>query len=176
MQQQEVEAEATGQTLAHGLRWGIKSSFIEYVRRMPDGKGAVGDGALPVGTSEIFFEYDAETTASLAADVPDRRVVAFRGTVTFTGHFGMLRVSIAQPHLEIDGDRAALTIADPDGHADRPRVSLATLTLQRVGADASTVVLGSDDVRLDAAAVPLFSDVYPAGEPLERLIAQLPAH
>lgn len=49
------------QELVHGLRWGLKKSFLDYVFRMPDGQGSVGEGAVPVGDGDLFFEHDAAT-------------------------------------------------------------------------------------------------------------------
>jgi hypothetical protein len=153
--------------LVHGLRWGIKASFIDYVRRMPDGKGSVGDGAVPVGTGDLFYEYDAEASTADA-------VLAFRGDVRFSGHFGMLFVRIANPRLELDGSSAVLTIDDPDARADAPRVPLVTARMQHVGTRDGTQVWGSDDVALTAEGVALFNEVYPAGEPFEPLVVQVP--
>ncbi|GAA1948305.1 hypothetical protein GCM10009798_04340 [Nocardioides panacihumi] len=153
--------------LAHGLRWGIKASFLDYVRRMPDGQGSVGDGAVPVGSGELFYEYDADGSS------PD--VWSFRGDVRFSGHYGMLFVRVAHPTIELVGDRAVLTIEDPQARDGAPRVPLVTGTLQRVADQAPTVVWGSDNVTLTAAGVELFNDVYAEGEAFEPFVVQLPA-
>lgn len=154
------------QGLVHGLRWGLKKSFVDYVRRMPDGKGSVGDGAVPVGTGDLFYEHDAGRSGA--------RVWAFRGDVRFRGHFGMLFVRVANPWLEIDGSSVVLSIEDPQAREDAPRVPLVTGTLQRLGDQDGTEVWGSDDVALTAEGVALFNDVYAEGEPFEPLVVQLP--
>jgi hypothetical protein len=156
-----------GAQLVHGLRWGLKASFIDYVRRMPDGKGSVGDGAVPVGDGELFYEYDA--AASTAGEV-----LAFRGDVRFSGHFGMLFVRVAHPRIELDGSTATLTIADPEARPDAPRVPLVTGTLRHLDSQGEVEVWGSDDVVLTAAGVELFNEVYAEGEPFEPLVVQLP--
>jgi hypothetical protein len=159
--------ETAGQELVHGLRWGLKKSFLDYVFRMPDGQGSVGEGAVPVGDGDLFFEHDAGNSTG--------EVWAFRGDVRFSGHFGMLFVRVAHPRLELDGTRAILSIEDPESRADAPRIPLVTATLQQVSGDEKTAVWGSDDVALTAEGVALFNDVYSAGEPFEPLIIQLPA-
>lgn len=159
--------------LAPGLRWGIKGSFVDYVRRMPDGKGSVGEGATPVGTGDLFYEYDA--AASSAGENAGRQVWAFRGDVRFSGHFGMLFVRIAHPRVEVDGSRAVLTIEDPQAREGAPRVPLVTARLERIATDDGSVVWGADDVALTADGVTLFNDVYAEGEPFDPLVVQLPA-
>ncbi len=165
--------EPSAQGLVHGLRWGIKGSFVDYVRRMPDGRGSVGNGAHPVGTGDLFYEYDEE--ASSEASGPDLQVWAFKGDVRFSGHYGMLFVRVARPRLELRGTAAVLTIEDPQAREDAPRVPLVTATMQRVASRDGTQVWGSDDVALTAEGVALFNDVYAEGEPFEPLVVQLPA-
>lgn len=162
----------TESQLAPGLRWGIKASFVDYVRRMPDGKGSVGNGAVPIGAGEIFYSYDA---AASTTDDDGRQVWAFRGDVRFSGHFGMLFVRIAHPRLEVDGSRSVLTIEDPEAREDAPRVPLVTARLQQVPSEDGAVVWGADEVALTAEGVALFNEVYAEGEPFEPLVVQLPA-
>ena len=73
---------------AFGLRWSIKTSFIDYVRRMPGGKGWVGDGAAPVGSHEILFAPVATEWGPTANGTVERSWI-FRGDVRFSGHAGM---------------------------------------------------------------------------------------
>ena len=158
--------------LVHGLRWGIKGSFVDYVRRMPDGKGSVGNGAHPVGTGDLFYEYDDEASTFATDDRP--AVWAFRGDVRFSGHFGMLFVRVAHPRLEVRGAAAVLTIEDPEARDGAPRVPLVTATLQHVSTRDGTQVWGSDDVALTSEGVALFNNVYTEGEPFEPIVVQLP--
>ncbi|MFJ9387786.1 HtaA domain-containing protein [Nocardioides sp. NPDC101246] len=162
----------TERQLAPGLRWGIKASFVDYVRRMPDGKGSVGDGAVPVGTGDLFYSYDP-AASSTGGD--GHQVWAFRGDVRFSGHYGMLFVRIAHPRLEVDGSRAVLTIEDPEARQDAPRVPLVTARLQELPTEDGTIAWGADQVALTAEGVALFNDVYAEGEPFEPLVVQLPA-
>lgn len=162
-----TETPPPGERLVHGLRWGIKTTFIEYLRRMPDGRGSVGDGAVPVGTNEIFFEFDPTVEPEVE---PGQTAWAFRGDVRFTGHYGMLFVRIAQPWLVVDSGSATLTIIGPDDI----RVPLVTASLESGGGRSETAIWISSDVRLTAAGVPLFNDVYQEGEPFDHLVVQVP--
>ncbi|WP_206447201.1 HtaA domain-containing protein [Agrococcus sp. KRD186] len=124
------------------LRWGIKASLLGYVRGMPDGAVTLAGGAEEV---EGGFRFPA------AGDL------AFRGTVTLTGHSGMMRVVIADPAI-VGGDGDwALEIADPDEAPARLR--FATLS-------------GFDGVRATGAALTedgadLFFGPYERGTPLD---------
>ena len=51
--QQTQGPEAGGQ--AFGLLWSIKSSFVKYVRRMPDGQRVLGAGARLLDAGGIVF-------------------------------------------------------------------------------------------------------------------------
>jgi hypothetical protein len=105
----------------HGLRWGIKRSFIEYVRRMPDGRGRIGDGAIPVGSDEVFFSLDDgfagdDGKPAAVEQIDGGTLFALRGDVLFSGHFGFLAVRTARPRLLLNGASSMLTVetdADP---------------------------------------------------------------
>jgi hypothetical protein len=160
--------------LAHGLRWAIKRSFVQYVRGMPDGRGWVGNGALPIGTDEMFFSLDRDNSAPVGAG-PASQVWAFAGDVRFTGHFGLLFVRIARPWLHVDGQTATMTVDDPHGDPAAPRVPLVTARLDTLEVRDGTTVCMGVQVRLAEAAVEVFNEVYPAGESFEDFVVQLPS-
>ena len=160
----------------HGLRWGIKASFVAYVRRMPGGRSTISHGAGATG-AEVLYAFDP--TPPDATSPGTARAWAFTGDVRFAGHGGMMFVRLATPWLEVDADGGArLSIEDPYQRPDAPRVPLADLTLARHSSpevDADGVELwASHDVRLTAEAVELFNDVYAAGEPLDPLTVVVP--
>ncbi|RBY84759.1 HtaA domain-containing protein [Blastococcus sp. TF02A-26] len=151
-----------------GLLWGIKRSFVAYVRRMPDGQGSIHDGAVPLGEDTILFPAVGGVDAGGST-------FAFRGDVRFKGHGGMLFVRVAAPLITVRDDRAELSIEDPYARADADRVPLVTLQLRPGPApEGARVWLGSD-VRLTEAGATLFNDVYQPGEPFEQLSVVLPA-
>lgn len=95
-----------------GLMWAIKSTFTTYVESMSDGEVSVFDGAVRRSDGSFFFP--------LASDVScgSERVMTFTGMVQFTGHRGMLVISIGGLQLIDDGESMLLTIEDslmPDG-------------------------------------------------------------
>jgi hypothetical protein len=159
--------------LPFGLRWGIKHSFIDYVRRMPDGKGWVGDGAMPIGSHEILYAPEGAEWGP-TADGTVERSWTFRGDVRFSGHAGMLFVQVASPILTVLDGAAQLTVANPPGTDGPDRLPLVTLRLDREPAPEGIEVWRGTDVRLTEAGTALFNDVYPPGEPFEPLTVVLP--
>jgi hypothetical protein len=159
--------------LPFGLRWGIKSSFVEYIRRMPDGQGRLGDGAVPVGLVEILYPPERGELHTMDDGSIERSWI-FRGQVRFSGHFGMLVVRVAAPALTVRDGRAELTVADPSATETGARLALVTLRLDPRPAPDGIELWQGTDVRLTAAGTGLFNDVYPEGEPFEPLTVLLP--
>lgn len=156
-----------------GLRWGIKRSFLDYIRRMPDGQGSLADGARAVGEDEILF---APAALQLGSD-PDgtaTRTWSFRGEVRFSGHFGMLALRLGSPALTVRGSTAELTIAGAPEDGEDGRLPLVTLDLVQQPAPDGIEIWHGTEVRLTAVATPLFNGTYPEGEPFEPLTVTLP--
>ncbi len=123
------------------LVWAVKRSLLGYVRGMSDGVVATTGGAQEDPAGFVF---------------PGEGVV-FSGSVTFTGHGGMMRVVLADPSLTAHGETWMLEIADPDDAALRlPFAEVASF-------DGST----GTGVSLTAAGADLFFGPYEAGTPLE---------
>ena len=155
-----------------GLRWALKRSFLDYIARAPGGRGSLSDGATATGLREIVFEPDLQNPPAPAREGTFR---AFRGAATFSGHFGMLFVRIANPWVTIQEQHGELTILDPFKREGGARLRLASFSI-----DGHTVSDGFEhwtaaDVRLAPEGCMLFNDVYPAAEPLEPLTIIVPA-
>lgn len=153
----------------HGLRWGIKTSFLGYVARMPDGRAYLGDGAAVNDRNEIIFPLHEETPAE-AGQEPS---FAFGGDVRFSGHFGMLFVQLANPRIAVRGGEGELTILDPESKEDK-RLRLVTFSIAGPEGESGDLCWHAADVRLSEEGVPLFGDVYQAGEPFEPLTVTVP--
>jgi hypothetical protein len=161
----------TPDEIPFGLLWGIKRSFLAYVRRMPDGQGSIHDGAVPLGEDTILFP--ARAGAATAGGDADR-TWDFGGDVRFKGHAGMLFVRVAAPRITVRGDTAELTIEDPYARPEADRVPLVTLRVAPGPAPEGAEVWLGSDVRLTEAGSVLFNDVYQPGEPFEQLSVILP--
>jgi hypothetical protein len=154
---------------AGGLRWGIKRSFLRYLSSLPDGQCSVTDGAsaLTDGVSPVpgpLFAFTADD------DQPDGpTVLRYRGDVRFRGHFGFLRVRVADPWLEITGDEGKLS-AIGIGSEPVPRRLLVTFRVRREDGMAFRGI----DVRLTAEGSELFGDNYPVGESFDDFDFEMP--
>ncbi|WP_125098628.1 HtaA domain-containing protein [Leucobacter chromiireducens] len=133
------------------LRWGVKASLVAYVTDMSDGSATVEAPALADGDTFVFPESGSATP------------LQFRGTVTLSGHAGMLRLVFADPALEETAGGWTLTIADPHEAGGRlPFAAIAELTQTRDGGRRGT------GLRLTEAGADLFfSGPYTAGTELD---------
>ncbi|MCX4098487.1 HtaA domain-containing protein [Nocardia sp. alder85J] len=154
---------SSGDAPFHGLRWGIKPSFLSYVSNTPDGRGYLNAGAGITDRNELLFPLDErESPADTGAD----RVFTFGGDVCFTAHMGMLYVRITAPRIVLRGDSGELIAPDPASGSD---VRLVTFTLAEPVTEPSRLRWEATDVQLTPEGVPMFGDVYQAGEPFAPL-------
>lgn len=157
----------TPATALPGLHWAIKRSFVDYIARMPDGRGSVSDGATPLGDNVMVFEPESKHEVAVGTRLQ------FRGDVRFGGHYGMLFVRIANPHITIVGSTAELSIAGATDSDERLR--LVTIELVPGSPVGGMDTFVGENVHLLPEGVGMFNDVYPAGEPFEPIFIALPA-
>jgi hypothetical protein len=149
------------------LTWGLKESFRSYISgTIANGEWTVADGAT--------YETPSFGWSGGAGGVPG--VVSFPGSVTFTGHGGILDTTIADPRLRFDGSDVATLLVDVSGTTqdgvpvDAQAVEFATIQL----ADAITPSgLTDAPAELTADGAAAFG-TYEAGEELDPISATLP--
>ena len=141
------------------LHWPIKRSFIRYVARMSDGEILGGHGVRLLDAST--FVFPSEPT-----DVAD--VLAFGGEVRLQAHAGALAVRLARPRVDLNGERATLTVESPEGSG--PAVRLVTFVASSSSAGAGSTTWTGTDVRLTVDALPLFGGYYGEDEPFDDLM------
>jgi hypothetical protein len=169
-----AEPDAAGTGPGHfGLIWAVKPSFVSYVLRMPDGKAYIGSGVEVNKDNELLFPFDEEAAENLSGTDQADSTFCFRGDVVFQAHFGMLDVRISRPQLHLRGADGELTVNDPES-AEGGRLPLVTFTAAGPRVKDGAQYWTADDVRLTAAGVPVFGDVYPADEPFAPLMIAVP--
>jgi hypothetical protein len=169
--QQAPGPQAADQTF--GLLWGIKSSFVGYVGRMPDGRSVLEAGARSLDAGRIVFP-PLRSAWRTTLDNAEERFWEFGGSVCFSGHFGMLHVLIASPTIAVRDGIGEMTVADPFATESGERLVLANLTLQAQPAPPGLLIWTSTEVLMSPQASELFNDVYQAGEPFDPLTLVLP--
>ncbi|MCH1882474.1 HtaA domain-containing protein [Agrococcus sp. ARC_14] len=127
---------------AGALVWGIKASLLGYVRGMSDGVVEAAGGAE---ATEGGFRFPAIGAG------------AFRGSVTLTGHHGMMRVVVADPAIVETEEGWAVEIADPDDRAVRLRFATIAAFDGRQASGTALTAEGAD----------LFFGPYTAGTALD---------
>lgn len=136
------------------LVWGVKASFVSYVRGAPGGlvllRGARED-------ADGFLFPGVEHADDTGGADP---LLRFDGEVEFRAHDGMLRVVIADPWLDLA--ERVLTIRDPDDASARLR--FATLPL-----DVGTRRRGTT---LTEEGADLFFGPYSAGTALDEPVVR----
>lgn len=138
-----------------GMAWGIKRSFVDYVRRLDDARWDFSGGAAMTTGRELYFP--------LAAEQPGWPSVAFAGAVTIAAHFGALRIALDRPVVSIEpGGVLAAEGADLVALHPSPPVLDGDVVMWRI------------DTALAPEAVPLFNGAYGDGEPFDVMTVRVP--
>ncbi|MEU1984505.1 HtaA domain-containing protein [Nocardia sp. NPDC019395] len=151
---------APGETIRYGaLRWAVRSSFRAYVAALSDGKERVGDGARVGDDGRIVFTpAPADSVLGRGRDT-----YAFRGTLAFTGHSGVLSVEFRDPHVHmVAGGRSTVSVAPPSGRTGE-RSEIAAF----VGWEGSDRRLIVPRPRLTWFGTMMLGDVYEVGDLLD---------
>lgn len=146
---------------AAALSWGVKESFRSYVEAM-GGTIALSGPAERDGDGCFVFAPEGEATLALGADGRPEGQARFSGEVRFEAHGGMLKVTVADPAVEIGPSGGSLTVVDP--WAPSKRMEIAKLDVAAASAEAGQIALPAK-ATLDG--MQLLGDHYPPGTPLD---------
>jgi hypothetical protein len=133
------------------LRWAVSSAFARYVTGpIASGSIAVSGGATQAGGRYQFGQADG-STFDPATGVGS---VGYRGAVRFTGHNGILDVTVADPQLRVTGrDTAALYVTSGGASVHLADVDLRRAVRTQIGqtvtfADAPTTLTADGRARV----------------------------
>ena len=144
--------------MTYSLTWAIKESLVSYVSSLEDGEILASDGA----------EFSANTFTFAGAEPSDFDVqslsgtLAFAGSISLSGHDGMMRVKLARPQLRLTDGRGELLIHSPYSAGDHPEV-FAMVSYAESESDLSF------HVRLAPAGAMLLGGQYPPGTEIASL-------
>lgn len=153
------------------LVWGVKASFVSYVRGLGDGEIVVKAPA-ELASREHTTSQDGTEVFAFAPDpngshfdiATQTGQLRFRGTVTFSGHFNTMRVELSDPRLDLRGGTGTLS-ARTNGHIGTPRWdAIASAVILPAPIRTNTI---SIDLALTAAGRLLFGQLYPVGQALD---------
>lgn len=149
--------------------WGVKKSFQTYISgSIAKGKWDLdsvgfGDGAFQWSGSQGAVDTDAKSGT-----------VYFPGSIHFTGHHGILDMTIANLEIQFEGNSGSL-IADVNSNdmegnnTDYGRVTLANLQFSNLTVGNTSVSGSTSSVALSAAGASAFADFYEPGIQLDPL-------
>ena len=157
------------------LDWGVKERFRAYISStIANGEWEASDGASYETPSFTFSgatgEVDAETGEGS---------VSFDGTVVFTGHDGVLNLTLANPTVEFAADGSGRLLLDTRSNnaegelvVDESQASVGRIAALSGIASSETareVVIADAAVALTAEGAEAFAGFYPTGEALDPL-------
>ncbi len=155
------DADAKGVADAR-MSWGVKDSFRTYIRSgTAKGGWTTAGGAVYNSNAFVFSGSDG------AVDVArDQGSLRYGGSVEFTGHGGVLDLTLANPEIQFAGGTGALiadvTSNDTEGESrSLGRITVADLAVTQ--SSSADMVDGSASATLTAAGASAMSDFYPAG-------------
>lgn len=90
------------------LQWSIKDSLIAYISGLEDG---IVEALEPATRTESGFSFSLNEAASDFNAESHTGVLQFLGTAHFTGHWGMMNITIKDPRVELTSGHGVLSIA-----------------------------------------------------------------
>lgn len=152
------------------MGWGVRDSFRTYV------SGSIANGGWTTEDGAVFSDGDFVFDGDEGTVSTDGGVLAFTGSVNFTGHDGVLDTTIADPEVRWEGDEGALvaevTSNDTDGDPHNyGRIEVADLAVEQGenSGGAPGTLQGDAEVSLTADGSTAMGDFYEEGAIMDPL-------
>jgi hypothetical protein len=156
---------------SYELQWGVKNSFVRYVRAMADGICTPSGGAQEApGGAFVFPSPHPEPGPPPEPAPPGAMTWRFTGELHFGAHGGVLGVVIADPWIILSETTAELTIVDDA----RPsaRIVFATGHRHDFARDGDGVGFLWPAPFLSDRGAMIFHDAYPEGTALDPVLVR----
>lgn len=156
------------------LLWGVRKSFTTYIR----GSIANGDWTTSNGVTWTGSQFSFPVSSGTYDRATKSGTVSYSGTIHFTGHNGILDLTLSNPRLVISGSSAKLylTVSSSDTSGNKTNygeVYFADVTLSKVNASDNSLSLASSSVNLTATGAKAFAGFYSTGEQMDNLSSEL---
>jgi hypothetical protein len=142
------------------LQWSVKDSLIAYISGLEDG---TVEALAPATRTDSSFSFPLNEVASDFNPETHTGVLQFQGTAHFTGHWGMMNITVKDPRIELTSGHGVLSIAQ--GGILSPEVHVPFVNLN--------VVPGSHPLMLTAALTAegrgVMGEQYSVGQELSTL-------
>lgn len=152
------------------LQWGVRQSFTTYIRSAVAGGGWTTSGGVSWNGSTFVFPargglYD---TAARTGELH------YGGTISFSGHDDVLQLTMSNPSIVVNGNRASLYLTvrstSMEGVTkDHGRVHFANLSLSNVRSSNQALSFTTSSAVLTPAGADAFAGFYEAGTELAPL-------
>lgn len=153
------------------LDWGVKESFRAYI------SGTIANGSWDTSEGATYDTPNFTWSDGTGSYDPatDTGEITFEGTVQFTGHDGVLDLTIANPTFEFEGDGQAALVMDTISHdmdgevavdADQQWVGEVSLD-DDISPEDGSVELSDLETTLTNSGAAAFGGFYEAGEALD---------
>jgi hypothetical protein len=151
------------------LEWGLKQSFRAYVEGA-GGSIETGEGVGRAADGAFVFDAAPGDAGLRLADGKPQGVGRFVGEVRCQAHGGMLKVTLADPSIEIGPDGGAITVVDPFARENRVELAVLELDGATAGDDGDIVI----PAKLSKEGWRVLGDHYPPMTPLDPVRLRLP--
>jgi len=146
------------------LRWGIKSSMLDYVRMLPDGT-LTFDGVD--AREQRVFEFPLIDASGWTGE---GGILRFGGEFRSTGHHGTRLTTIVLPSIEVRGTVGRLSVQRWDGRDTRLEIAEFDWPAGEPTEDGVRRLL-APAMAIEGGEI--FGDVYTAGTPLDEAVVVL---
>lgn len=153
-----------------GLLWAFHEGFAAYVTRLADGRVDVDGGARLQSDGRILFPLGSVPGPGRGTDPVLVGELRGSGAVHFTGHHGLLAVTLAEPAIVAGTGTPVLTIVDPFAPGHRLAFAeLGTVEPGSAGPGSVPSTVRYAGPRLTEEGADLFLGHYREGTPLAPL-------
>ncbi len=165
--------EITGGT----LKWGVKERFRSYI------SGSIANGSWETGDG-VTYETPEFTWQGAAGEIDPATgvgAVSFSGSVHFTGHDGVLDLTLANPTIEFEGDGKAALMLDAKSTDMEGKVTVDTaqewvgelVAPTALALQGDTLELSGMQATLTNSGAAAFAGFYEAGAELDAVSLNL---